>query len=548
MDNPNSTRYEAECDCYAYGTSITTTHLVKTCDVPARYVDEFATEARLRALCDEGDSQFTNCELNPFLEGSDGNIGCGSIQSCVPYGCCYAYGPMCTQIQCTNSVLLEDGDLNCLGSSSRVAPSAGPSMWSHATVTSGTLQINTPEGNATTQLAGTLAFIGGNCATGTCPFEVVDVSLGADPFDLQGHTVSDPFVINDTTGAGSLYADAAVFMLPAQSLEIYATATVEGDRHGLVAASDTPGVGLINQSSRQLVFSQSFNAYGDSIDIQVVASIDNLAPTVTLSAAPSYECNAPGGANVEIAAQAADVDGHISTVQWFVDGAQVAGTSTTLTAFVPLGAHTIEVAVFDNDGAVASASASIEVSDTTPPSLSFDTFCLWPPNHDLFAIDASSVHVTDACDPNVTVTFLSGSSDQSDNGRGDGDTDNDLVVKPDSICARAEREGMVLYGRTYAIKAAATDTAGNQGELTFDITVPHDFSPMCATGGEPTDASDPRCVPPTPSVAPTTEPPANVATTQAVPVRDGCSSGGQPRGLVVIGFVMGLTLRRRRHR
>jgi MYXO-CTERM domain-containing protein len=155
--------------------------------------------------------------------------------------------------------------------------------------------------------------------------------------------------------------------------------------------------------------------------------------------------------------------------------------------------------------------------------------------------------VTDACDPDVTVTFLSGSSDQADNGLGDGNTDNDLVVKPDSICARAERDGRVLFGRTYAIKATATDTAGNQGELTFDITVPHDFSPMCATGGEPTDASDPRCVPPPPPLDLFTEPPANVATSQATPVRDGCSSGGQPRGLVVIGLVMGLTLRRRRH-
>jgi hypothetical protein len=272
MDNPNSTRYQAECDCYVYNTGITTKRPVETCDVPARFVDEFATEQTLKALCDEGDSQFTNCELNPFQVGADdGKIGCGSIDSCVPYGCCYVYGPTCTKIQCTDSVLLTDGDLNCLDTSSRVAPSAGPSAWSHATVTSGTLQISTPEGNGTAQISGSLSFIGGNCPTGTCPFEIVDVSLGATAFDLQGHTLGDPYVINDNAATGTLFADAAVFTLPSQSLEIYATATIEGDRHGLVASSDTPGVGLINQRSRQLVFAQSFSAYGDTVDIQLVA-------------------------------------------------------------------------------------------------------------------------------------------------------------------------------------------------------------------------------------------------------------------------------------
>jgi len=551
MDNPDSTRYEAECDCVAFSTGLMTKHLVKTCDVPALYVNELATAQRLQALCDEGDSQFTSCELNPFFVGYDGRTGCGSEQSCVPYGgCCYAYGPTCSQITCADSVLLEDGDLNCLDSSSRVAPSAGPSMWSHATVSSGTLQINTPEGNSTTQINGSLAFIGGNCTTGICPFEIVDVSLGASSFSLQGHAVTDPYVINDTAGAGLLFADASVFMLPSQSLEIYATATIEGQRHGLVAASDTPGVGLINQGSRQLVFAQSFTAYGDTIDVQLAASIDNLAPTVTLSATSTFECNAPGGANVVIDSNANDADGHITATQWFLDGSLLANTATTLDAFIPLGTHTLAVAVFDNDGAFATADTTVAVQDTTPPTLSFDQLCLWPPNHDLFAIDATAIHVTDVCDPNATVTFVSGTSNQADNGTGDGNTDNDIVVKPDSLCVRAERDGNVLAGRTYSITASATDGAGNPGELTFEIVVPHDQSPVCTSVGQPTNADDPRCVPAPPTITPITDSITDSvelsAATSPTPSQGGCNANGQSSGLAFGLLLVCLQRRRRR--
>jgi hypothetical protein len=66
---------------------------------------------------------------------------------------------------------------------------------------------------------------------------------------------------------------------------------------------------------------------------------------------------------------------------------------------------------------------------------------------------------------------LSVTSSEPDNGQGDGDTANDIVITgPMSVNLRAERSGKG-NGRVYAITVEAEDAAGNTSTAVVNVTV-----------------------------------------------------------------------------
>ena len=107
----------------------------------------------------------------------------------------------------------------------------------------------------------------------------------------------------------------------------------------------------------------------------------------------------------------------------------------------------------------------------TPPTLNFSVSpdSLWPPNHKYVTIEASFDPSLDV----ASVTLLSITSNEPDNGQGDGDKPNDIViVDNDTFNLRAERSGGG-NGRIYTIKYQATNTCGNTVIATATVTVPH---------------------------------------------------------------------------
>lgn len=66
---------------------------------------------------------------------------------------------------------------------------------------------------------------------------------------------------------------------------------------------------------------------------------------------------------------------------------------------------------------------------------------LWPPNHQFVNIVPAPT-VQDACRETTTVALVSAASSEPDDGLGDGDTANDIVLGADgTIQLRAERSG-----------------------------------------------------------------------------------------------------------
>jgi hypothetical protein len=117
----------------------------------------------------------------------------------------------------------------------------------------------------------------------------------------------------------------------------------------------------------------------------------------------------------------------------------------------------------------------LDVCDEIPPMLEVTVSpdMLWPPNHKYVTVDPT-ITVSDNFDPNPTVTLVSMTSNEPDNGLGDGDMPNDIVINEDgTFDLRAERSG-TGDGRIYTLTYMATDACGNTTKAMATVTVPFD--------------------------------------------------------------------------
>lgn len=226
----------------------------------------------------------------------------------------------------------------------------------------------------------------------------------------------------------------------------------------------------------------SANPAGE-IRAQLIQSL-NSAPTITCPEESEIECEGHE-TGVELVAHVEDVDGDALQVIWTIDGVAKpsisvpSGGATTsadvpFTADLDLGEHTVSVAVSDGVATTVSCTSTITVVDTVAPtikSVKATPNSLWPPNHKMKNVNVKVV-AEDACG-DVTWKILSVSSNESEDGTGDGNTGPDWnIVDEDTVQLRAERSGNG-DGRIYTITVEATDESGNTATDTVEVTVAH---------------------------------------------------------------------------
>ena len=173
--------------------------------------------------------------------------------------------------------------------------------------------------------------------------------------------------------------------------------------------------------------------------------------------------------------------GDITTYEWFehYGAADQVLLDTGVTAEVVLsdGQHVITLRVTDATGATSTDEVIVTVADTQPPSvqISVSPTKLWPPNHKLVPVHVR-LQVTE-CSA-FTVTLVSVTSNEPDNGLGDGDTTGDIqgaeIGTADyDFLLRAERAGGGS-GRVYRIVYSVVDASGIETLVRARVGVPHD--------------------------------------------------------------------------
>lgn len=206
----------------------------------------------------------------------------------------------------------------------------------------------------------------------------------------------------------------------------------------------------------------------------------NTAPVVTLN--PVSQSATSGTVTFTAAASGSPAP----TVQWQVStngGATFSNipgaTSTSLTVTVTPAVNGNQYrAVFTNTcGTATTTAATLTTCSPAVITLSHPTLSMWPPNHkyDTFQVTDFVASAISNCYGNITssVVITKVTSDEIENGNGDGNTTNDIVIAANckSVQLRSERDGGG-DGRVYTIYFKVTDAAGNVSTATAKVTVP----------------------------------------------------------------------------
>jgi hypothetical protein len=225
-----------------------------------------------------------------------------------------------------------------------------------------------------------------------------------------------------------------------------------------------------------------FAGDGTRVTTIVVTKVVVAPPVANAGPDQTVECTGNSEAEVQLVGSAStDPNDDIVLYEWFEfygSGEQmVLGTGKDLTVGIGLGTHTITLRVTDATDRTSTDEVVVQVVDTRPPvvSLQPSPSNLWPPNHKL--VDIHTTVRVDECGP-YTVSLVSVTSSEPDNGTGDGDTKGDiqgakLGTADYDLKLRAERAGNGP-GRVYTVVYNVVDAAGLETVATTWITVPHD--------------------------------------------------------------------------
>ena len=173
--------------------------------------------------------------------------------------------------------------------------------------------------------------------------------------------------------------------------------------------------------------------------------------------------------------RSADIDGDTLSFAWSATGVTFDNASAVgPTGQFALGSTDVTLTVTDPDGLDSQDVVNVQVQDTTPPEILYDTaaLVLWPPNHKMVTT-LTNIRAVDLSGETLTVSVSITSSEAVD-ANGSGNTDPDWSVADDgtSVDLRAERAGNGT-NRVYTIALSATDGSGNATVDTVEVTVPH---------------------------------------------------------------------------
>jgi hypothetical protein len=246
---------------------------------------------------------------------------------------------------------------------------------------------------------------------------------------------------------------------------------------GGTTVSYTPNLNYFGPDSFTYTISDG-NGGSDTATVTMTVTPVNDAPVA--NAGPDQTASCTGAVTLDGTATS-DVDDPNSTLVFvWKEGSTVIATGPNPTVVLPVGVHTITLTVTDPHGASSQDTVVITVVDDSLPTITLTgtQITLWPPNHQYVTVNLSQLvaSASDACDPSVDindVVIAQVTSDETENGNGDGNTLNDIVIAANckSVQLRSERNGSG-NGRVYTIIFSVRDSAGNTTTASAKVTVP----------------------------------------------------------------------------
>lgn len=238
------------------------------------------------------------------------------------------------------------------------------------------------------------------------------------------------------------------------------TYTATATNNGVVVCN--PASGSLFPLGATTVSCTATNGGGSSTKTFKVTIVDTTAPTLTVPGDITAEATSPAGATVNYVTSATDiVDGNVA-----VNCTPISGST------FGLGTTTVQCSAADTRSNSTSGSFKVNVVDTTAPVIILvkpSLATLWPPDHKMVPISVTVVAI-DAVDLTPTSVIVSVTSNQPDNGTGDGDTSNDWeITGPLTVELRSERSGQ--QDRIYTITVQTTDDSGNSSTATTTVRV-----------------------------------------------------------------------------
>jgi dipeptidyl aminopeptidase/acylaminoacyl peptidase len=216
----------------------------------------------------------------------------------------------------------------------------------------------------------------------------------------------------------------------------------------------------------------------------------NVPPTAEAGDDATFTCESEETAAVLDGSASTDPDStagtndDIALYEWWVDFGtpteEFLGTGAVIDQLgLASGTYNVTLQVTDSAAQSDTDEVAITIDDQTPPQItaSVSPSLLWPPNHRMVNV-RSTVDAFDFCGPITTPALTSVTSNEPENGLGDGNTAPDIMgtnlgTEDFMFKVRAERSGTGT-GRIYTVIYSATDPSGNVGEGSAEIKVPHD--------------------------------------------------------------------------
>ncbi|RRQ21428.1 hypothetical protein D6C00_05385 [Thiohalobacter thiocyanaticus] len=120
------------------------------------------------------------------------------------------------------------------------------------------------------------------------------------------------------------------------------------------------------------MISGPFPGFSIAYELDVGGSIPDVDVDLNVPGGLTQECSETGGTSVNLTATATLKGGAtLGSISWAVDGAD-AGTGSSITPFLSLGEHTVEVTAMTTNGVTDTESTTVNIRDTQQPSLDIE--------------------------------------------------------------------------------------------------------------------------------------------------------------------------------